>query len=203
MTTALAERSYIALVHHPVYDKNHRVVTTSITNLDIHDIARSSRTYGLAGYYIVHPVAAQRELASRILGHWHDGPGQEQNDFRREALSCVKVVTSVTEAIEQITAANAHKARPWVVATSAQRHQKSITRAELIADCEQQADRPLLLLFGTGWGLTEELLAQTDRLLNPIKGTPDYNHLSVRSAAGIILDRLFAEPEPVSGEHRP
>ena len=39
---------YLALLHYPVYDKGHKVVTTSITNMDIHDIARSARTYNLA-----------------------------------------------------------------------------------------------------------------------------------------------------------
>jgi hypothetical protein len=31
---------YLALLHYPVYDKNHQVVTTAVTNMDIHDIAR-------------------------------------------------------------------------------------------------------------------------------------------------------------------
>ena len=104
MTAArLAGKSYLALVHYPVYDKHRRVVATSITNLDIHDIARSSKTYGLAAYFIVHPVAAQRELARRIVGHWQDGPGQEQNDFRRSALCIVRVVASLEETVAQIT----------------------------------------------------------------------------------------------------
>jgi hypothetical protein len=47
-----------------------------------------------------------------------------------------------------------------------------------------------VLVFGTGWGLTEEVLGRADDLLEPILGTGAYNHLSVRSAAAIILDRL-------------
>ena len=47
-----------------------------------------------------------------------------------------------------------------------------------------------LLIFGTGWGLTREILDRCDDLLEPVRGTGDYNHLSVRSAASIILDRL-------------
>src|SRR4029079_5707170 len=42
---------YVALLHHPVYDKNHAIVTTAVTNMDIHDISRSGRTYGIAGFY--------------------------------------------------------------------------------------------------------------------------------------------------------
>ena len=67
----VAHHSYLALVHHPVYDRHRKVVATSITNLDIHDIARSSRTYELAGYFLVHPVTAQRRRGLRQAGHAH------------------------------------------------------------------------------------------------------------------------------------
>ena len=76
----LAARSYAALVHHPVLEKGGRVVTTAVTNLDVHDIARASRTYGLAGYFIVTPIAAQRKLVEEILGHWVTGAGRQHND---------------------------------------------------------------------------------------------------------------------------
>jgi len=51
--------------------------------------------------------------------------------------------------------------------------------------------RPFLILFGTGWGLTETVFSQSDYVLEAIKGYTDYNHLSVRSAAAIVLDRLM------------
>ena len=51
----------------------------------------------------------------------------------------------------------------------------------------------LIICFGTGWGLTEEFIRSADYILEPIRGTTDYNHLSVRSAAAIILDRLLGE----------
>lgn len=199
---AIAARSYVALLHYPVYDKNSRVVATSVTNLDIHDIARSSRTYGLRGYFIVHPVAAQRELVQRILHHWH-GPGLEalQNEFRSSALNVVRVVSSLDEAVAQII--EEQKAPPLLTMTTARSGQEgAIPERRLLADREL-AQRPLLLVFGTGWGLSAEVMERADRVLRPIRGTTDYNHLSVRSAAGIILDRLFAEPEHDSGEHRP
>ena len=44
-------------------------------------------------------------------------------------------------------------------------------------------------MLGTGQGLSNELLNKADFLLAPLKGMPHYNHLSVRSAAAIILDR--------------
>ena len=63
---------YLALIHYPVYDRDHKVVTTSITNMDIHDIARSARTYGVKRFFVVTPT---RTLAigtedPRPLGTW-------------------------------------------------------------------------------------------------------------------------------------
>lgn len=49
---------------------------------------------------------------------------------------------------------------------------------------------PLVLVLGTGWGLVEEILEKADVILEPIRGMGDYNHLSVRAAAAIMLDRL-------------
>src|SRR5207253_1119768 len=104
-------------------------------------------------YFIVHPVAAQRELARRIVGHWQDGPGQEQNDFRRSALCIVRVVASLEETVAQITQEQGE--RPLLVMTSAAPHRQTICSERLIAD-EALRARPLLLVFGTGWGLTTE-----------------------------------------------
>ena len=50
---------------------------------------------------------------------------------------------------------------------------------------------PVLLLLGTGWGLTQEVFAQAEAILEPIQGCGAYNHLSVRAAAAIMLDRLL------------
>ena len=54
----------------------------------------------------------------------------------------------------------------------------------------EEDDEPICLLFGTGYGLVDEIMAEADYTLEPIVGPTDYNHLSVRSAASIILDRL-------------
>jgi len=34
---------YIALLHYPMYNKRMDIITTSVTNLDLHDIARVAR----------------------------------------------------------------------------------------------------------------------------------------------------------------
>jgi hypothetical protein len=176
----------VALVHHPVYDKHKKVVTTALTNLDLHDIARSSRTYGVETFFIVHPVAAQRELASRILGHWN-----EQNDFRKMALDLVAVVPSLAAAKESLAARHA---QPPLVAGTAAR-QTALEKVGFGALAAAAATRPVLMVLGTGWGLTDEVLASMDLCLPPLKGPSDYNHLSVRSACAILLDRMYRDRE--------
>ena len=51
--------------------------------------------------------------------------------------------------------------------------------------------RPVLLVFGTGWGLADEVIAGADALLEPVRAreATGYNHLSVRAACAILLDR--------------
>jgi hypothetical protein len=182
----------VALVHHPVYDKHHRVVATALTNLDLHDIARSSRTYGVETFFIVHPVAAQRALAERIAAHWTGAEGTEKNDFRRQAIELVAVVPDLAAATAQLAAR--HGAPPLVVATAARAGvtSKAVAFHELRAITQT---RSALLVLGTGWGLTDELLDGCDLRLPPIRGAGTYNHLSVRSACAIMLDRLYGDRE--------
>jgi hypothetical protein len=177
-----AARTWVALVHHPVYDRTGGVITTAITNLDVHDIARSARTYGLAGYFVVTPIDAQRDLVGRILGHWTEHEGK-----RHEALGRVRVVGSIEEAVTAIGG-------PYVVATAARARQRS-TPLQVVKNNMESTERPNLVLFGTGWGLVDEVLGGADALLPPIRSAEggEYNHLSVRSAAAIVLDRLFGE----------
>ncbi len=190
----LAARSYAALVHHPVLEKGGRVVTTAVTNLDVHDIARASRTYGLAGYFVVTPIAAQRKLVAEILGHWVTGAGREHNDQRTAALELVRIVSSLEEAVQAIAAESG--APPFVVATGARPRPNVVPFRELRA--AREADpRAMLLVFGTGWGLAQPVFESCDAILAPIQGSAgdEYNHLSVRSAVAIVLDRLFARYE--------
>ena len=60
--TTKSGRLSVALVHGPVMDRHGGVQTTALTNLDVHDLARSSRTYDCAAFYVVTPVEAQRAL---------------------------------------------------------------------------------------------------------------------------------------------
>jgi hypothetical protein len=180
----------IALLHHPVYDRNRRVVTTAVTNLDLHDIARAAKTYGLAGYYVVTPVAEQRALAERIRAHWQDGWGASYNPKRRAALELLQVVSSLDDVLAELAKGYGRPAK--IIATGAQARPGCISCPDLRRTL-REPNQPYLLMLGTGWGLAEELFDRADFVLEPIRGAGEYNHLSVRSAAAIILDRLLGE----------
>lgn len=181
-------RVVIALVHHPCVDKHGEVYTTSITNLDVHDIARSSRTFGVDGYYIVTPIAAQQDLARTIAGFWEEGPGRARNPDRSEALRGVVVVASLEEAFAREAALLGGP--PLVIATSAREVARSLTFAETRTRMAEASGS--LIVFGTGHGLAASVVEGADIRVEPVRGrSDDYNHLSVRSAAAIILDRLL------------
>ena len=185
----LAARTHVALVHHPVLDREGQVITTALTNFDIHDLARSAMTFGLAGYHIVTPVTSQREKAEHIAQSWI---GDEQGEHRAAALRLVRTAASIEQVIEGL--ALEHGRPPEVVATSARdgafAPAPRRTCAELVAEASENP-APLLILLGTGWGLAEALIPSVTRVLAPIEGASSWNHLSVRSAAAILLDRLF------------
>lgn len=178
----------IGLLHYPVYNKNRDVVATAVTNLDLHDIARSARTFGLYRYYVITPDAEQRVLSERIRAHWLKGYGATYNPKRKAALELIEVVDSLQTVLDEL--ANSFNKPPRLIVTGAAAHDNSIDYRAL-AHLLQDRDQPYLLLFGTGWGMVEEVFESADYVLAPITGQGDYNHLAVRSAAAIILDRLF------------
>jgi len=179
---------YVALVHHPVLDKHGTIVTTSVTVIDVHDIARSCRTYGVRGFYVVTPVDALRGLVRRVLRHWDEGFGSTYNPNRSEALGLVRLERDLEGVQIDIEAARGRL--PRVVATSAREGDARVSYADF-RDELAASPEPWLLLLGTGWGLTDDVLRSADRRLEPVRGTGSYNHLSVRAAAAVILDRLL------------
>ena len=178
---------HLGLVHGPVLLKDGRVGTVSLTNLDIHDIARVSRTYGLGGFEVVSPLRDQLTLAGRILEHWRTGPGRRANPDRTEALSLVRLHEGLDAALAAVSADHGQPAT--LVATSA----RGPATLSFAAAREWIATRPVLVVLGTGHGLAEEVLARADGVLPPLRPFSEYNHLSVRAAAGILTDRLLGD----------
>jgi hypothetical protein len=182
-------RLAVALVHHPVLDGQGAVVTTAVTNLDVHDLARSARTYGCADYFVVHPIAAQRELVTRIRDHWTEGSSGRRIPDRREALRLLRIVDSLEAAIEMLGGRSSVE----IWATAARELGPTLPFVDARARLEGEG-RAVLLVFGTGWGLAPVVVAAADALLEPIRAAAEaYNHLSVRAACAIALDRLRGE----------
>jgi len=180
---------YTALLHYPVYDKNHEVVTTAVTNMDIHDISRAGKTYGVQGVYIVTPTKPLQKLALKIIDHWEFGYGSQYNVTRKDALALARISDSLDDTIIDIERETGQK--PLIVVTSARDTGTARTSFVALQDMLQTITQPFLVIFGTGWGLTETIISQADYVLEAVEGDSDYNHLSVRSAAAIILDRLL------------
>ena len=178
----------IALLHNCVRDRKGRASVTSVANADIHDIARCARTFDLRKFYLVTPILKQRILAGKIIDHWRVGYGHIYNPFRREAFSLVDLKESLDEVIEDVK--NTSGQYPRIVLTGAGLPGVLFSFAEL-REKIFAGKEPYLILFGTGWGFSEAIFAKAHYFLAPVRGAGDYNHLSVRSAAAIILDRLL------------
>jgi len=183
-------RVTIALLHHPVLDRQGAVITTAITNLDLHDMARSACTYGLSALYIVHPVAAQRELAMRVKAHWVSGSGARRIPTREPAMALLQVVP----ALDDVFVALGGRSNVDLYVTSAQDKGRPMMTYPDARTRMSGAPRDALILFGTGWGLAPELIDAADVFLAPLEGAgTGYNHLSVRAACAIVLDRLLGD----------
>ncbi len=185
---------YLGLAHYPMKNKSGDKVCTSVTNLDIHDIARSCRTFGVEKYFIITPIVPQQQLVSRILQHWQKEKSSIYNPDRFDALSYVEIVPSIDEALGAIEKSNGKP--PFLAITGAQWDGPS-TLIEDISLKIRIDNRPCLLLFGTGSGLHPEVQERADIRVASIHGAASdgYNHLSVRSAVAIYLDRFSRNQE--------
>ena len=69
----------IALVHFPTVNKKGRAVATSVTNFDIHDIARAAKTFGVERFFLVTPIAMQHDFIRRVIRYWVEEEGANYN----------------------------------------------------------------------------------------------------------------------------
>ncbi len=211
--TLLGRNLYPALLHSSVLNKEGQSGSVSLTNLDIHDIARVCATYALPRYYLVTPLRDQQELAKRLIRHWtEDGytaksalgpenPCPEEKESsqargeepetgrvkRAQALERVRILTSLEQVVEDIRCRTG--LMPFIAATSA-RDEGSASEVGLRQVLQE---RPVLLLLGTGHGLAPEVIRQADTVLRPIRPFDSYRHLSVRTAAAILIDRILGD----------
>jgi tRNA (guanine37-N1)-methyltransferase len=174
----------IALLHYPMRDKEGNLVCTSLTNMDLHDISRSAATFGAERYFLVTPLKSQREIAQRVMSHWISGFGAKYNANRKEAFLGVTLVESLMETL--LKCEEMWNVKPIVVITTAS--ERGNISVETLAKVAESL--PVLLLFGTGWGFDDSVFDLADFILESIIGVNDFNHLSVRSAVAIFLERL-------------
>lgn len=180
-------KHYVVLMHGDILLKDKSVGTSSVTSIDIHDIARSSKTYGFDGYFIVTPLKDQQTIVNTLLDFWNTGYGTEYNIHRHEAIKMVRLNNNLDEVIAEIE--NREGVKPLLIATSA----KSYDSQKYITYFDQakvwKFNRPILIILGTGHGLADFVLDRCDFILEPLYGFSEFNHLSVRSAAAVIFDR--------------
>lgn len=186
----MLNKIYVSVLHYPILGKDRRIVTTAVVNMDIHDIARSCRTYMIKKYYVVNNLPVQKQIVTRVLSFWGSDFGRDYNSSRFEALKLVKMVSYYEDLLEEIKEEEGME--PVKIFTSAKKRKDMISYDEM-KEMALKDERPLLFLFGTGQGMPSEILETCDISLEPIRGLSDYNHLSVRSAVAITLDRVIGD----------
>ncbi len=181
------DRVHLVLRHDLVQGREEALIHASVTQIDLHDFCRLSQTYGLGGFHCVTAIESQHRISADILRFWREGFGQSYNPDRVQALAALSLHRSFEELEAAVTAREGQP--PLIVGTSARKTDKNLDFHDLLS-IMSRSGRPLVLQFGTAWGLSSEHLHRCDWVLPPIEGRLGYNHLSVRCAAAIIVDRL-------------
>lgn len=182
---------YVILLHDQMHDKTGKIVTSSLTLIDVHDLARSCRTFGVKSLFVAHPSTSIRKLARTLQNHWEEGFGATYNPNRKEAIEQVEIVSDLDEAIHHIDLKTGKI--PRLVATSAKQGEENRLGFKDLKSIINKSSDSYMMMLGTGWGMSQALLDRAEYFLEPVNGPGDYNHLSVRSACAIMLDRIFGK----------
>jgi len=185
----LGRNLYLCLVHYPVLLKTKNSGASSLTNLDIHDIARCSCGYGLGGLFISTPLQDQAHILQGILRYWTQGAGAASNPDRARALSLVRHVPDIAGAVADIEKGTGQ--RPLVLGTSAEWRKAPVYTPSMAR--ETLVSSPVLLLLGTSHGLAPEALAGCDGQLRPLRFLDASRHFSVRGATTAYIDRILRD----------
>jgi len=174
----------LALVHHPVKNRHGEIIAATSQEFDIMDAARLGLTYGVRRLYIVQTIPAQRAMVERLIEH---GRSSDRDVAARGSFERTALVSSVSEALSRSSAA--FGVRPEVWSTSAR---PVGTRLSWPAARRRLAEGvPALVLIGKAWGLAPDVFEASDMCLDAIDPGTGFNHLSVRAAMAIIVDRLM------------
>ena len=142
---------YIALIHYPVVNKNGQTIASALTNLDLHDISRATKTFGLKAFFVVTPLEDQIDLIQKIISHWTQGIGAQYNPKRRSALEMIHVSASYADVIDRV--AISEGMQPKTIATCARAAPANTSYEKCRAMLKN--DEPYVLALGTAWGLSD------------------------------------------------
>ena len=176
---------YLALVHYPVLNRNGETICSTVDSFDYFDAARLAQTYGIARLFVVNPEPAQKALVDRLIAH---GRAEERAHVERGYFDRSEWVADVNAACARVQ--TLHGVAPRVVATTASAGPDATSISALRRRLE--GDEPQLWLIGKAWGMAPALLQSADEIAKAIDAGTGYNHLSVRSALAIYIDRLLA-----------
>lgn len=178
---------YCVIMHDKVLNKEGLIGTTSIKSMDLHDISRAAISFGFKKFFVVQPLKDQQSIAKEFFSFWTDGKGEAYNQTRYVAIERIDLCDSLEEVKKKILEIEGKDS--ILISTSALDHEKQKTITYHDQGLAWGHDQPILIILGTGYGLSPEIINQSDYVLAPIKGLSNYNHLSVRAAAAIIFDR--------------
>jgi tRNA (guanine37-N1)-methyltransferase len=159
---------YVVLLHYPIVSRKGALVT---------------------------PISDQHELVGRILSHWGTEKSKQYHPDRVEAVSLISMMKDFEEVKNRVKTLHPESEgwqTPEVVMTDASPLPKSVSYSEYRKELSdpKRSKRPMILVFG----ISDTFYPEVHRILAPVygpEGHGGYNHLSVRSAVAIILDRLF------------
>ena len=183
----LRHRIHLVLRHDHVLGRENQTIHSSVTQTDLHDFCRLTLTYGLGGFHCVTEIEAQHRLCADILDFWRNGFGKQYNPDRVAALGALHIHRAFDDLVADMTERDGQP--PLIVGTSAKPCANQVDFSDFFSIMESSG-RSALVQFGTSWGLSSDQLHRCDRVLPPIYGHDGYNHLSVRCAAAIIVDRI-------------
>jgi hypothetical protein len=158
LTKLYAPNLHVALIHYPVLNKNNDIIASAVTNLDLHDIARAAKTYGVKSFYVVTPLKDQIALVARVISHWTNGAGSAYNPKRRQALELIRIRETLESVINDIRDHSDHGKNPRTVVTSARNHNVTLSYTSFSELLKKGA--PYLLVLGTAWGLSESIITR-------------------------------------------
>jgi hypothetical protein len=99
------------------------------------------------------------------------------------------VVESIGAACKEIEKERGREPQVWATSARVQ-GEGGLSLCSAREALSGDRETPRLILLGTGWGLAPEVLDGADAVLEAIGGFSGYNHLSVRCAAAVLVDRL-------------